>query len=89
MEKQSHTLVIMKIIRRRKMHNSVRQLANEKYAAEHEGYDIAVVKADMSYSFPFADHVFDMIFHPVANFAIQAYSAISSDEGSVSSADRT
>lgn len=62
MEKQSHTLVIMKIIRRRKMHNSGR-----------EGYDIAVVKADMSYPLPFAGHVFDMIFHPVANLAIQQY----------------
>lgn len=47
MEKQSHILVIMKIIRHRKMHNS-----------EREGYDIAIVKADMSYPLLFADHVF-------------------------------
>ncbi|MDE5747989.1 MAG: class I SAM-dependent methyltransferase [Acetatifactor sp.] len=50
---------------------SERQLANEKYVAEREGYDIAIVKADMSKPLPFADRVFDMIFHPVANCYIE------------------
>ncbi len=50
---------------------SDRQLANEKYVAEREGYDIQIVKADLSKRFPFADASFDMIFNPVSNCYIE------------------
>lgn len=50
---------------------SDRQLANEKYVAEREGYDINIVKADLSKPFPFADNSFDLIFNPVSNCYIE------------------
>lgn len=50
---------------------SDRQLANEKYVAEREGYDINIVRADLSKPFPFEDHSFDMIFNPISNCYIE------------------
>lgn len=47
------------------------QLATERYVAEREGYDINIVKADLSKPFPFADNSFDMIFNPVSNCYIE------------------
>jgi len=47
------------------------QLANEKYAAEREGYDIRIVKADLSKPFPFEDASFDLIFNPISNCYIE------------------
>lgn len=47
------------------------QLANEKYVAEREGYQVNIVKADLSKSFPFEDNSFDMIFNPVSNCYIE------------------
>lgn len=47
------------------------QLATEKYVMEREGYDINIVKADLSRPFPFADNSFDMIFNPVSNCYIE------------------
>lgn len=47
------------------------QLANEKYVMEREGYDIKIVKADLSKPFPFEDNSFDMIFNPVSNCYIE------------------
>lgn len=46
---------------------SVRQTESEKLVAEREGYDINVVRADMTKTFPFEDESFDVIFHPVSN----------------------
>jgi len=43
------------------------QLASERMVALREGYDIDIVKGDMTRPFPFADGSFDLIFHPVAN----------------------
>lgn len=43
------------------------QLASERMVAEREGYDIRIVRADMSKPLPFEDDEFDLIFHPVAN----------------------
>jgi len=45
---------------------SEKQLAAEKMVAEREGYDIGIVKGDMSKAFPFADDSFDVIFNPVS-----------------------
>ncbi len=50
---------------------SDRQLVNEKYVAEREGYDINIVKADLSKPFPFEDNFFDIIFNPVSNCYIE------------------
>ncbi len=46
---------------------SDRQLESERLIAEREGYEIEIVKADMTKPFPFADGSFDIIFHPVSN----------------------
>ena len=50
---------------------SERQLAQEKLVAEREGYDIEIIKADMTQKLPFADEIFDLIFHPVSNCYIE------------------
>ena len=47
------------------------QLASEKMVAEREKYQIDIVKADMTKTFPFGDGSFDIIFHPVANCYIE------------------
>lgn len=46
---------------------SEEQLNNEKLVQEREGYDIHIVKGDMTKRFPFEDESFDLIFHPVSN----------------------
>lgn len=46
---------------------SARQLESERMVALREGYEVEIVKADMTEAFPFADGVFDLIFHPVSN----------------------
>lgn len=47
------------------------QLAQEARVAQREGYEIRIVKADLSQPFPFADQSFDMIFNPVSNCYIE------------------
>ena len=46
---------------------SEKQLESERMVAEREGYDIAIIRADMTKPLPFADETFDLIFHPVSN----------------------
>ncbi len=46
---------------------SQKQLESERVVAEREGYDITVVRADMTKPLPFHDGAFDLIFHPVSN----------------------
>ena len=46
---------------------SIEQLNSEKLVSEREGYDIEIVRADMTQPLPFADETFDLIFHPVSN----------------------
>ena len=43
------------------------QLESERMVAAREGYDINVVRADMTKPLPFEDGAFDLIFHPVSN----------------------
>lgn len=50
---------------------SERQLQSERDVAEREGYDIALVRADMTKPLPFADETFDLIFHPVSNCYVE------------------
>jgi len=49
------------------MDYSDRQLESERMVARREGYEVDIVKADMTKLFPFADESFDLIFHPVSN----------------------
>lgn len=51
--------------------NSERQLASERMVAEREGYDIEIVKGDMTQRLPFEDGAFDIIFHPISNCYIE------------------
>ena len=46
---------------------SAAQLASEKTVAEREGYQIQIIRGDMTKPLPFADETFDLIFHPVSN----------------------
>ncbi len=46
---------------------SPRQLESEAMVAAREGYDIRIIRADMTKRLPFEDGEFDLIFHPVAN----------------------
>ena len=50
---------------------SSKQLDSERMAAAREGYDIEIVRGDMSKPLPFPDNSFDMIFHPVSNCYIE------------------
>lgn len=50
---------------------SDRQLASEEMVAKREGYDIEIVKADMTKTFPFEDETFDLIFHSVSNCYVE------------------
>lgn len=43
------------------------QLEKDRLVREREGYDITIIKGDMTRPFPFEDEVFDMVFHPVSN----------------------
>ena len=39
--------------------------------AEREGYDICIIRADMTKRLPFEDEEFDIIFHPVSNCYVE------------------
>lgn len=46
---------------------SEKQLKSEKMVSEREGYDIEIIRGDMTKPLPFSDESFDLIFHPVSN----------------------
>lgn len=50
---------------------SDRQLESERAVAAREGYDVRIVKADMTRPLPFPDGAFDLIFHPVSNVYVR------------------
>lgn len=50
---------------------SEKQLENERAVAEREGYQIRIVRGDMTKPLPFEDESFDLIFHPVSNCYIE------------------
>lgn len=50
---------------------SERQLASERMVAQREGYEIIIIRADMTKRLPFADESFDLIFHPVSNCYVE------------------
>ena len=47
------------------------QLESERLVAEREGYEIRIVRGDMTKPLPFADGEFDLIFHPVSNCYVE------------------
>ncbi|MDR0396141.1 MAG: class I SAM-dependent methyltransferase [Oscillospiraceae bacterium] len=53
------------------MDYSQRQLDRERYVSAREGYDIRIIRADMTERLPFDDDSFDIIFHPVSNCYIE------------------
>lgn len=50
---------------------SERQLVSERMVAEREGYEIRIIRADMTKPLPFLDGKFDLIFHPVSNCYVE------------------
>ncbi|WP_322173818.1 class I SAM-dependent methyltransferase [Acutalibacter caecimuris] len=50
---------------------SPRQLESERMVAQREGYEMQVVRGNMTKPLPFADGAFDLIFHPVSNCYVQ------------------
>lgn len=50
---------------------SQKQLDAEKMVAKREGYDIEIIRGDMTKLLPFEDESFDMIIQPVANSYIE------------------
>lgn len=50
---------------------SERQLESERLVAEREGYEVNIVRADMTKKLPFEDNSFDLIFHPVSNCYVE------------------
>ena len=47
------------------------QLESERMVAEREGYDIRIIRGDMTKRLPFEDGEFDIIFHPVSNCYVE------------------
>ena len=50
---------------------SLLQIENERLVAEREGYDIRIIRGDMTKRLPFEDGEFDIIFHPVSNCYVE------------------
>lgn len=50
---------------------SERQLESERMVAQREGYEIEIIRADMTKRLPFEDASFDIIFHPVSNCYVE------------------
>ena len=47
------------------------QVESERRIAEREGYDIRILRGDMTKPLPFPDGEFDLIFHPVSNCYVE------------------
>ncbi len=47
------------------------QLESERFVAEREGYDIRMIRGDMTKRLPFDDEAFDLVFHPVSNCYVE------------------
>lgn len=47
------------------------QCNSEKLVAEREGYQIEILRSDMTKPLPFPDESFDLIFHPVSNCYVE------------------
>ena len=47
------------------------QCESERLVAQREGYDIRIIRADMTRPLPFLDEAFDLVFHPVSNCYVE------------------
>ncbi len=47
------------------------QLESERLVAEREGYEIRIIRGDMTKPLPFEDEEFDIVFHPVSNCYVE------------------
>lgn len=47
------------------------QLESERAVASREGYEVEIIRADMTKPLPFKDGEFDIIFHPVSNCYVE------------------
>lgn len=52
------------------------QLESERMVSQREGYDIRIIRADMTKPLPFDDNAFDLIFHPVSNCYVREVRSI-------------
>lgn len=50
---------------------SPKQLESEQMVAQREGYQIRIIRADMTKPLPFGDEEFDVVFHPVSNCYVE------------------
>lgn len=50
---------------------SDQQLQREREVSQREGYQIQIIKGDMTKPLPFQDESFDLIFHPVSNCYVE------------------
>lgn len=50
---------------------SPEQCESERMVAEREGYEVEIVRADMTQPLPFADETFDLVFYPVSNCYVE------------------
>lgn len=50
---------------------SEKQIESERIVADREGYEITIIRADMTKRLPFGDDTFDLIFHPVSNCYVE------------------
>lgn len=50
---------------------SDRQLKSEEEVSKREGYQVEIIKADMTKPLPFDDESFNIIFHPVSNCYVE------------------
>lgn len=50
---------------------SIKQLESEEMVSKREGYEIEIIRHDMTKTLPFKDESFDIIFHPVSNVYVE------------------
>ena len=55
---------------------SSKQLESEREVASREGYNIEIIRADMTKRLPFEDETFDIIFHPASNCYVKDVKSI-------------